>query len=53
MQKALAHPAVKAKLATLGVEPMALTPAQFDAQVKSEIGVYDAFAKVAGLKPPN
>jgi tripartite-type tricarboxylate transporter receptor subunit TctC len=49
MKKALESPAVKAKLAQLGVEPMPLTAAQFDAQVKKEIGTYATFAKAAGL----
>ncbi len=51
LQKALQAPAVKQKLATLGVEAMPLTAAEFDAQVKKEIGVYATFAKAAGLKP--
>ena len=49
MVKALDAPAVKEKLKTLGVEPMPLTPAQFDAQVKKEIGTYSVFAKAAGM----
>ena len=49
--KALAAPAVKERLATLGVESMPLSAAQFDAQVKQEIGVYAVFAKAAGLQP--
>jgi tripartite-type tricarboxylate transporter receptor subunit TctC len=49
MKKALDAPAVKEKLATLGVEPMSVTPAQFDAQVKKEIGTYSMFAKAAGM----
>jgi tripartite-type tricarboxylate transporter receptor subunit TctC len=48
--KALAAPSVKERLAKLGVEPMPLTAAEFDAQVKSEIGVYAVFAKKAGLQ---
>jgi tripartite-type tricarboxylate transporter receptor subunit TctC len=49
MTKALDAPAVKEKLKTLGVESMPLTPAQFDAQVKKEIGTYSVFAKAAGM----
>lgn len=49
MKKALEAPAVKEKLATLGVEPMPLTSAQFDAQVRKEIGTYSVFAKAAGM----
>jgi tripartite-type tricarboxylate transporter receptor subunit TctC len=48
---ALQAPAVKDKLAALGVEPMPLTTAAFGAQVKEEISRYATFAKAAGLKP--
>jgi tripartite-type tricarboxylate transporter receptor subunit TctC len=51
LQKALQSPAVKQKLATLGVESMPSSAAEFDAQVKKEIVVYATFAKAAGLKP--
>jgi tripartite-type tricarboxylate transporter receptor subunit TctC len=51
LQRALRAPAVKDKLAALGVEPMPLTAADFDAQVKQEIARYAPFAKAAGLKP--
>jgi tripartite-type tricarboxylate transporter receptor subunit TctC len=50
LRKALDAPILKEKLATLGVEPMPLTAAQFDAQVKKEIVTYATFAKAAGLK---
>jgi tripartite-type tricarboxylate transporter receptor subunit TctC len=50
LMKALQAPAVKERLATLGIEPMPLTAAQFDAQVKNEIATYAAFAKKAGLQ---
>lgn len=50
LQKALQAPAVKQKLATMGVEPIALSAAEFDAQVKNEVGLYAKFAKAAGLK---
>ena len=50
LTKALASPAVKEKLDKLGVEPMPLTPAQFDAQIKKEIGTYAVFAKAAGMQ---
>lgn len=49
MMKALDAPGVKEKLKTLGVESMPLTSAQFDAQVKKEIGMYSVFAKAAGM----
>ncbi len=51
LQKTLQGPALRQKLATLGVEPMPLSSAQFEAQVRREIGTYAAFAKAAGLKP--
>ena len=41
---------MKEKLVKLGVEPMPLSPAQFDAQVKQEIGTYAVFAKAAGMQ---
>lgn len=50
MIKAMAAPAVKEKLAALGVEAMALSPPQFEAQVQKEIGTYADFTKKAGLK---
>jgi len=43
--------AVKEKLATLGVELMPMSAAEFDAYVKGEIKRYGTFAKAAGLKP--
>jgi tripartite-type tricarboxylate transporter receptor subunit TctC len=51
LTKAVATPAVREKLATLGVEAMPMTPAEFDAHVKGEIALYATFAKAAGLKP--
>jgi tripartite-type tricarboxylate transporter receptor subunit TctC len=50
MRRALDAPGVKARLAGLSVEPMPLTPAEFDAQVKREFVTNTAFAKAAGLK---
>jgi len=50
MLAAVQAPAVKEKLATLGVELMPMSPAEFDAHVKGEIQRYGAFAKAAGLK---
>jgi tripartite-type tricarboxylate transporter receptor subunit TctC len=49
-QKALRHPNVVAKFAPQGVEPMPLTPAEFDALVKKEIAANIALVKAAGLK---
>jgi tripartite-type tricarboxylate transporter receptor subunit TctC len=51
MASAVAAPAVREKLATLGVELMPMTPSEFDAHVKGEIVRYATFAKAAGLKP--
>ena len=50
LKKALQAPSVKERLATLGVEPMPLTAAQVDSQVKNEIETYAVFAKKAGLQ---
>ena len=49
-QKALALPAVQEKLATQGVEPMPLNPAEFDAMIASEIASNVTLSKAAGLK---
>ena len=50
VQKALALPAVQEKLATQGVEPMPLSPPEFDAMIASEIASNVTLAKAAGLK---
>jgi tripartite-type tricarboxylate transporter receptor subunit TctC len=44
-------PNVKERLETLGMEPMALTPVEFDAHVRAEIATTGVLAKAAGLKP--
>jgi tripartite-type tricarboxylate transporter receptor subunit TctC len=49
-QKALRHPNVVEKFKPQGVEPMNLTPAEFDALVKKEIEANLALVKAAGLK---
>jgi tripartite-type tricarboxylate transporter receptor subunit TctC len=49
-QKALRHPNVVEKFKPQGVEPMNLTPAEFDALVKKEIEANLALVKSAGLK---
>jgi len=49
-QKALQTPSVREKLAQQGVDPMPITPAAFDAQVKSEIDINLALVKAANLK---
>lgn len=47
---ALADPAVREKLAALGVDPMTLTPAEFDAYVERQIPVDADLVKQAGIK---
>jgi tripartite-type tricarboxylate transporter receptor subunit TctC len=49
-QKVLRLPAVIEKLKPLGVEPMPLTPREFDAMIGKEIETNIALAKAAGLK---
>jgi tripartite-type tricarboxylate transporter receptor subunit TctC len=49
--KALGSPEVKGKLSTLGVEPMPLTPEQFQAEVARQAPVAIELAKAAGLAP--
>ena len=49
--KTMQSPNVKERLETLGMAPMPLTPAEFDAHVRAEIGTTGALAKAAGLKP--
>jgi tripartite-type tricarboxylate transporter receptor subunit TctC len=50
MQKVLREPAVIEKLKLQGVEPMPLTPAEFDALIAKEIESNIALVKAAGLK---
>ncbi|MEI7806589.1 MAG: tripartite tricarboxylate transporter substrate binding protein [Hyphomicrobiales bacterium] len=49
-QKVLALPAVKDKFAPQGIDPMPLSPAQFDALIRKEIDINIKLAKAAGLK---
>lgn len=49
--KALATPKVREKLITLGVDPIAMTPSQFDAYVQEQIAADAALVKAAGIKP--
>lgn len=48
--KALQNPAVKAKLANAGGDPMPMKPAEFDAFVSKEIDVNTELAKAANVK---
>ena len=49
-QKACDHPAVVAKFAAQGIEPMPMTPAEFDALISKEIEENIALVKAAGIK---
>ena len=49
-RKALAEPKVRDKLAALGIEPMEMTPATFDAFIKGQIGIDAELVSTAGLK---
>jgi len=49
--KALALPEIKGRMKTLGVDPMEMTPEQFDAYVRDEIQALAVVVKAAGIKP--
>jgi tripartite-type tricarboxylate transporter receptor subunit TctC len=48
--KALATPRVRDKLVALGVDPMLMSPAEFDAYVEKQITADAALVKAAGIK---
>jgi tripartite-type tricarboxylate transporter receptor subunit TctC len=48
--KALQEPKVRDKLAKLGVDPMVMTPTEFDALVSKEVAINAALVKAIGLK---
>ena len=48
--RALQEPTVRDKLAKLGVDPMAMTPTEFDAYVEKQIAADAALVKAAGIK---
>jgi tripartite-type tricarboxylate transporter receptor subunit TctC len=50
VQKLLALPAVQTKITEYGVEPMPLTPQQFDDMIADEIVSNIKLAKATGLK---
>ena len=50
-QKALQAPDVKERLASLGAEPMPMSPEQFDALIKDEMAANAIIVKAAGIKP--
>jgi tripartite-type tricarboxylate transporter receptor subunit TctC len=47
---ALQSPKVAAKLSALGVDPMSMTPSEFDAYVRKEIAVNAKLVKAIGIK---
>jgi len=51
IQKALQVPAVRAKLEALGVQPMAMKPAEFTRFVTDQLDVNARLAKAAGIAP--
>jgi tripartite-type tricarboxylate transporter receptor subunit TctC len=50
-QRALKEPSVRVQLAKLAVEPMPLTPDQFNALIKTEIAANAVLTKTAGIEP--
>ena len=50
-KKVLAQPDVMEKFVPQGIEPMPVTPAQFDAIIKKEIADNTALVKAIGLTP--
>ena len=48
--KALQAPEVRERLATLGAEPMPLSPEQFDTMIKEELIVNAGIIKASGIK---
>lgn len=51
IRKALALPEIRSRLARLGVEPMDMTRAQFDAYFKKEVESNAALVKAANISP--
>jgi tripartite-type tricarboxylate transporter receptor subunit TctC len=49
--KALQAPKVRDKLAALGIDPVVMTPTEFDAHIEKEIADNAALVKAIGLKP--
>jgi tripartite-type tricarboxylate transporter receptor subunit TctC len=47
---ALASPELRARLASLYAEPMAMTPERFAAFVRSELAKYEALVKASGAR---
>jgi tripartite-type tricarboxylate transporter receptor subunit TctC len=51
MAAAANQPSVKSQLATLGVEPVTSTPAEFAAYLKGQLSTYAEVIRAAGIKP--
>ena len=49
--RALQTPRLRGKLAALGLDPMVMTPEEFDAYVQKEIALNAALVKAIGIKP--
>ena len=49
--KALQEPKLRERLSNLGVDPMAMSPAQFEAHVQREIALNTTLVKAVGIKP--
>jgi tripartite-type tricarboxylate transporter receptor subunit TctC len=49
--KAINDPATRAKLTTLGVEPMLMEPGAFDARIATEADIAVKLAKAANIQP--
>jgi tripartite-type tricarboxylate transporter receptor subunit TctC len=49
-QKAATSPSVREKLGQQGIDPMPITPAEFDALINKEIAENIALVKAAGIK---
>ena len=49
--RALQTPRLREKLAALGLDPMVMTPEEFEAYVRKEIVLNAGLVKVAGIKP--
>ena len=49
--KAMVVPRTRARLSTLGVVPMQMTPDQFDARIRDEIATNAVLVRAAGIKP--
>ena len=51
VNRALADPGVRERLAKLGNDPMSMTPAEFSQFVRTEVDDYARVIKAAGIKP--